>query len=84
MISTEWYHGCSTQEERDTRKGLAESSSPILEVLITLLERRKKALDTKGNDYDVAAWAFLQAHRNGQQEELDRLINLLRSATDHE
>lgn len=84
-ISTGWYSGCDNEKDRATRKGLVLSSTPILEVLKAMLERRKEEVQkVRDEDYNVAGWPYLQAHRNGKMEELDRLINLLGSATDHD
>lgn len=82
-ISTEWYHRCKGRDEEQTRKNLVESSTPILAVLKSLVDQRKlELLSTRETDYDVPGWPYLQAHRNGRLEELDRLSNLLGSATD--
>lgn len=77
MISL-WYHGCKTEEERANRKDLVHSSTPVLDVLEAVLEkRRRELLSMREDDYNVTGWAYLAAHRNGRLEELDRLIHLL-------
>jgi len=83
-ISTEWFFGCKDKEQRDARKGLVDSAAPVLDVLVKMLEQRRETYAMKASDYDVAAWPYYQAHRNGQMEELDRLIKLIGSVTNNE
>ena len=83
-LSVEWYVGCATEEQRQRRKEIVLSSRSVLEVLKTYLEHRKNGLSVKEEDYNVASWAYLQAHRNGKTEELDRLIKFIGSVLDHE
>lgn len=84
-ISTEWYFRCGNDAERANRKGLVDSSTPVLALLKDMASKRKEDLqNVRESDYDTGEWAYLQAHRNGRIEELDRLIKLIGSATDHE
>ena len=83
-ISVEWYFGCKNKEERDARKGLVDSAAPALDVLRQIVEQRRETYAMKSSDYDVVAWPYYQAHRNGQMEELDRLIKLIGSVTNNE
>lgn len=83
-MGVEWFFGCSTEEERSRRREIVLSSYSILKVLKEYLENKKNTLSMREEDYDVAAWAFLQAHRNGRIDELDRLIKLIGSAIDHD
>lgn len=83
-MAVEWYFGCANETDRERRRDVVLSSYSILKVLKEYLENKKETLSMREEDYDVAAWAFLQAHRNGRVEELDRLIKLIGSAIDHD
>ena len=84
-LSVEWYRGCNSDDARKTRKGLVSSSPPVREVLEDIANsRRDDLLRLREADYNAGSWAYLQAHRNGRLEELDRLLELLRSATTNE
>jgi hypothetical protein len=77
-ISTEWYVGCSTEADRAKRRALVETSEPLLDVLSKVISNRRKTIENvRETDYDIGGWAYLQAHRNGRLEELDRLETLV-------
>jgi len=84
-LSVEWYRNCKNDEDRRKRKSVVLGASDTLEVLQELTEARKAELSVaREPDYNNSAWAYWQAHRNGRLEELDRLLQLLRSVTTHE
>ena len=79
-ISTKWFQDLDQSE----RKNFAElyknyDNDPILKQLKKVLDNRLQEIrHTPIQDYDKASWAFYQAHRNGQEEMLLEIINLLR------
>lgn len=83
-MGVEWYFGCANEDDRERRRDVVLSSYSILKVLKEYLTNKKDTLSMREEDYDVAAWAYLQAHRNGRIDELDRLIKLIGSAIDHD
>lgn len=76
-IPSNWFQDCKTQEDRERREQLLRVSGAFAEVLIKLLEPRQDRTN-KFQDYDTPAWQYKLAHRNGQQEELDFILKLLR------
>jgi hypothetical protein len=76
-IPSNWFQDCKTKEDRERREQLLRVSGAFAEVLIKLLEPRQDRTN-KFQDYDTPAWQYKLAHRNGQQEELDFILKLLR------
>ena len=76
-VPSNWYQDCKTKEDREHREQLLRVSGAFAEVLVNLLEPRQDK-SNKFQDYDTPAWQYKLAHRNGQQEELDFILKLLR------
>jgi hypothetical protein len=76
-LASNWFQDCKTKEDRERREQLLRVSGAFAELLVEILEPRSRK-STKFNEYDTPAWQYKLAHRNGQQEELDFILSLLR------
>lgn len=75
QVKTEWLRGLSPQEQ-DRFKNNVLSSKIVLDKLIEICYNIHKSLDKVSYDYDSPAWAYKQAHVNGQKEMLEKIISL--------
>lgn len=76
-LASNWFQDCKTKEDRERREQLLRVSGAFAEVLIEILGPRSQKT-THFCEYDTPAWMYKLAHRNGQQEELDFILKLLR------
>lgn len=56
---------------------------PMVQRLRDILTQKIEALE-RNKDYDTQAWAYKQAHMNGQLETLDFVISLLGNYKDND
>lgn len=79
---TDLFIGCSTEEEKEDRRRILDSSAAICEVLEQIVKRRGIASGRcKLSDYDTPSWQYKLAHTQGQLEEQEYLLTILRPIT---
>lgn len=52
-------------------------NSEVRKILLEALDRRLETLETNETNYDIASWAYQQAHYNGVRETLIEIRRLL-------
>lgn len=72
-LTTEWFEGKGTKEE--VRADLLRATAGFAH-LARILERRRPS--GRLSDYETAAWQYKLAHCQGQLEEIDYLLRLIR------
>lgn len=77
-MKPQWFSHLKSQEEKDRFKELVLSSHKVLDRLKDICYNNlTKTSDVTSNDYDVASWAFKQAHLNGKAEAYREMLSLL-------
>jgi hypothetical protein len=77
-LSSKWYTGRETREEKEKLEQTIRNSSFILDKVADLIEKQLDELNrTKVADYDKPSWPFFQADRNGQKRALTTLLETL-------
>lgn len=79
--SADWHKDLVGEKEKNERMETVLNARITLEVLRSLLQKRRDQLETK-YDYDSPAWQFKLANDIGRKEELDYLLKLLTPITD--
>lgn len=79
MASTKWFIDMTPQERVQFTELLKTyDNDPVLKQLRKVLNQRLQDLQrTQMSDYDKASWPHYQAHRNGQQEMVQEIINMI-------
>lgn len=82
MSSIRWTKHCKTPKEKQEMKSNLAAAKVAFDVLVKLLEQdvssAKKESKAKEN-YDKAAWPYLQADLIGTQRAYEKVIDLLKS-----
>lgn len=66
-----WTQHLNTEEEKDKFKKEILSARTVLDRLTTIIREDEEQLDRSESDiraYNVAAWPYLQAHKNGTRQ----------------
>lgn len=76
MIQASWLASKSGPEKEEFKQFLL-SNKKVLDILVEMLYNRLREVESiSRSDYTDTSWAFEQAHRNGQRDELKSLITL--------
>ena len=75
MYKEIWFRGLSPEEKEQLKRGL--DSSLLSDRLREILKEWRRELPVTKTDYDSPSWSHKQAHKNGQEDILTRLENLL-------
>lgn len=70
-----WFRGLSAEDKDSLKRALI--SSILAERLRSILQDWKRELPVNTTDYDSPSWSHKQAHKNGQEEILTRLLSIL-------
>lgn len=70
-----WFRGLSPEDKESLKRAL--HSSILAERLRTIIQDWKRELPVSPNDYDSPSWSHKQAHKNGQEDILTRLLSIL-------
>lgn len=76
---TEWTKNLESKDKASF-EAQVQSAKPVLERMKEILDELRvqiNASENKSYTYDTANWAYLQAHRNGYRECLDKIDTLL-------
>lgn len=77
-MQIEWTSHIKEQAEKNIFKERVKASREVLSRLNNILDERIKAvLNTSETDYKDAAWAYLQADRNGYMRAIKELQKFL-------
>lgn len=68
--------GSLKDEERENRRNYIQSNKKLLDILSEILYNMYREAEKKSFDYDIASWAYHQAHINGEKEVLLRLLDI--------
>jgi hypothetical protein len=72
-----FFQGLNDPEKHKEREQQLLRAKPILDLIKDHIQKEYNALSrVKSNDYALSDWAARQAHRNGQQEILEKLWKL--------
>lgn len=76
-VTSEWLQA-STETDPLVVTERIMSCADVLSVLSNILiERHREASTTREVDYTNSAWPYLEAHRKGRIEELEKIIRIL-------
>lgn len=79
-FSTKWTKHIRNQKEREQLEATIRASRTALDRLKQIIEEEVELLNNQEaspNDFTDAAWAFKQAHRNGQRAFAKSVLDLL-------
>ena len=79
-LSTAWTQGLPNKEEV-TKHIFNQNRTLVLIRLVQILKERLKTIEsqeTTQEQYGTSNWQALQAHRNGQRQELMTILDLLK------
>jgi len=79
---TLWFQGLPEKEKAEMYHALM--SSIVSKRLLELLEKFSSELSVNRGDYENPAWAYKQAHFNGELAAYTKIISLLRPKEQHD
>jgi hypothetical protein len=84
-LSSVWFQGCKTDEDKDKIKALLLNDHFVLDKLSKIVYNMviKNTKATK-QDYTDASWAFKQAHVNGELDALRKILSIIDVLNEHE
>lgn len=75
-MQTQWFSDLPPDQQENFKKSV-EASKLVLDKLIEICYNRINNLETVTiKDYDNPSWSHKQAHRNGEIDELRKIIDL--------
>jgi len=75
--ASEWFSECDTQEEKDKLREYIQNSTPLLDHLKAMIQKRyDAAMQISSNEYNEG-WQYKQADRNGRLRTLEEIYKLL-------
>lgn len=75
MYKEIWFRGLSEEDKESLKRAL--SSSLLSNRLREIIKEMKRDLPVSKADYDSPSWSHKQAHKNGQEDILTKLEDLL-------
>lgn len=78
-LSVEWFAGIKPEDKQKFEDTLRNSIVIVrqLNLLLDRWEDELKIAESKLADYETPAWAYKQAHRNGDRSRIRKLRDLL-------
>lgn len=78
-MNSKWLIGARTVKEKQARINKIKDAEEVLSILRSILTREIRK--PSSSDYDNPAWAYKQAHDNGVNETLQRVLNILETTS---
>lgn len=75
---SKWFKICNDESEREELQELLSNNSVIVTKLKEIIESELSASQVSvRSDYDKPSWAYYQAHKNGEIDMLNKILNIL-------
>lgn len=81
-LSSKWYSGNMTPEEKQQRERTVRGARTTLDLLTQVIEQQIAELEAnKFEDYSIPGWEYRTADRNGQIRAFRKMIELTKLST---